>query len=104
MEEIEYVVFDHYYSDIDDNLVNTSDLFVITSDASVFTRATNVVSNYDDAYIIECDSVQEARFVYSYYVDKVEFITDLSDVVSIATDDEVEDSSETVEETDINDL
>ena len=101
LEEIEYVVFDHYYSDIDDNLVNTSDLFVITSDASVFTRATNVVSNYDDAYIIECNSVEEARFVYSYYVDKVEFITDLSDVVSIATDDEVEDSSETVEEIEI---
>ncbi len=51
LEEIEYVVFDHYYSDIDDSLVNTTELFVITSDPSVFTRATNVVSNYDDTFI-----------------------------------------------------
>ena len=87
-EEIEYVIFDHYFSDIDDNLVRTSDLFVITSDSSVFTRNTNVVSNYDDAYIIECESLEEARFVYSYYVDKVDFITDLSDVASVANADE----------------
>lgn len=95
-EEIEYVVFDHYYSDIDSSLVNTAELFVITSDSTVFTRNTNVVSNYDDAFIIECSSVEEARFVYSYYVDKVDFITDMSDVASVATDDE---TSETEGET-----
>ena len=100
-EEIEYVVFDHYYSEINDNAVNTSELFVITSDASVFTRNTNVVSNYDNAYIIECGSVEEARFVYSYYVGKVDFITDMSDVASVATDEtEVSDVPETeVDET-----
>ena len=91
IEEIEYVVFDHYFTEIDDNQVNTTELFVITSDSSVFTRNTNVVSNYDDAYIIECSSVEEARFVYSYYIDKVEFITDMSDIASIATDDIDED-------------
>ena len=52
-EEIEYVVFDHYFTEIDANRVNTTELFVITSDSSVFTRNTNVVSNYDDACIIE---------------------------------------------------
>ena len=101
-EEIEYVVFDHYFTEIDDNRVNTTELFVITSDSSVFTRNTNVVSNYDDAYIIECSSVEEARFVYSYYIDKVEFITDMSDVASIATDDvdeEVPAEESVVEET-----
>ena len=91
VEEIEYVVFDHYFTEINDTQVNTTELFVITSDSSVFTRNTNVVSNYDDAYIIECSSVEEARFVYSYYIDKVEFITDMSDVASIATDDVDED-------------
>jgi hypothetical protein len=102
IEEIEYVVFDHYFTEINDNQVNTTELFVITSDSSVFTRNTNVVSNYDDAYIIECSSVEEARFVYSYYIDKVEFITDMSDVASIATDDvdeEVPAEESVVEET-----
>ena len=102
IEEIEYVVFDHYFTEIDANQVNTTELFVITSDSSVFTRNTNVVSNYDDAYIIECSSVEEARFVYSYYIDKVEFITDMSDIASIATDDvdeEVPAEESVVEET-----
>ena len=90
LEEIEYIEFDHYYSEINEAAVSTSDLFVITGDSSVFTRNTNVVSNYDDAYIIECSSVEEARFVYSYYIDKVEFITDMSTVVSIATADDVD--------------
>ena len=92
-EEMEYVVFDHYYSEINASLVSTSELFVITSDPSVFTRNTNVVSNYDDAFIIECSSVEEARFVYSYYVDKVDFITDMSDVASVASPDDTEEST-----------
>ncbi len=96
LEEIEYIEFDHYYSDINESLVNTTELFVITSDSSVFTRNTNVVSNYDNAYIIECESVEEARFVYSYYVDKVEFITDLSAVASVASPDDTEEVDETV--------
>ena len=90
LEEIEYIEFDHYYSEINEAAVSTSDLFVITGDSSVFTRNTNVVSNYDDAYIIECSSVEEARFVYSYYIDKVDFITDMSTVVSVATADETD--------------
>lgn len=51
----ELIVFDHYYTEIDESVVNTSDLFVQTSDASVFALNTNVVSNYDDVYIIACD-------------------------------------------------
>ncbi len=81
------VVFDHYFTEIDESLVETSDLLVKTSDSSVFTKNTNVVSNFDDVYIIECASVEEARYVYSYYVDKVDSISDLSKVISIATDE-----------------
>ena len=84
---VELIVFDHYYSEIDESVVNTSDLFVQTSDASVFASNTNVVSNYDDVYIIACDSVEEARYVYSYYVGKVDNITDLASVISIASED-----------------
>ena len=85
------VVFDHYFTDIDEDLVETSDLLVKTSDSSVFTKNTNVVSNFDDVYIIECASVEEARYVYSYYVDKVDSISDMSKVISIATDENDED-------------
>lgn len=81
------VVFDHYFTEIDESLVETSSLLVKTSDSSVFTKNTNVVSNFDDVYVIECASVEEARYVYSYYVDKVDSISDFSKVMSIATDE-----------------
>ena len=81
------IVFDHYFTDIDESLVETSSLLVKTSDSSVFTKNTNVVSNFDDVYVIECASVEEARYVYSYYVDKVDSISDFSKVMSIATDE-----------------
>lgn len=82
------VVFDKYYSEIDESLVNTEMLVVKTSKPDIFTKNTNVVSNYDDVYVIECKSVEEARFVYSYYIDKVDSITDMSQTVSIASNDD----------------
>lgn len=97
------VVFDHYFTEIDESLVETSDLLVKTSDSSVFTKNTNVVSNFDDVYIIECSSVEEARYVYSYYVDKVDSISDLSKVISIATDENDEDVADLADLNDGND-
>ena len=99
-EELPVVEFNHYFTEIDESLVETSDLIVTTNDASIFTKNTNVVSNFDNAYIISCDSVEEARYVYSYYVDKVDTITDLSKVISVATDDNDKDIADM---SDIND-
>jgi hypothetical protein len=59
-DKTEEIVFDHMYSDVDASKITTSDLFVSADDASVFTKNTNVVSNYEDVYIISCESVQEA--------------------------------------------
>ena len=87
---VELVEFDHYFSTIDESLVNTSDLLVKTDDANVFTKNTNVVSNYDNVYIISCDSVEQARYTYSYYVDKVQSISDMSNIISMANEDDVE--------------
>ncbi len=98
------VVFDHYFTEIDESLVETSELLVKTSDSSVFTKNTNVVSNFDDVYIIECASVEEARYVYSYYVDKVDSISDLSKVISIATDENNEDVADLDDLNDGNDV
>ena len=98
------VVFDHYFTDIDESLVETSDLLVKTNDSSVFTKNTNVVSNFDDVYIIECSSVEEARYLYSYYVDKVDSISDLSKVISIATDKNDEDVADLDDLNDGNDV
>ena len=86
-----FVEFDHYYSEIDESLIQTSDLFVQASSANVFTRNTEVVSNFDNVYIISFEDVQTARYAYSYYVDKVSAITDLSNVISISTDENVDD-------------
>lgn len=81
------IVFDHYFSKIDEKLVNTTNLLVQTSDKSVFTKNTNITSNYDDVYIISCETIGEARYTYSYYVDKVDNITDMSNVMSIASNE-----------------
>lgn len=86
-----FVEFDHYFTEIDESLVQTTELFVQTSNSSVFTRNTNVISRFDDVYIISFDDVQTARYAYSYYVDKVDNITDLSQVMSIATDENGDD-------------
>lgn len=90
----DYIAFDQYYMSIDESLVQTSDLMVQAEDASVFTYNTPVVSNYDDIYILSFASVEEARYAYSYYADKVEFICDLSSAVSIATGDDTADLSD----------
>lgn len=95
-EEVQLIEFDHYYKEIDTSLVNTPDLFVQTNNPEIFTKNTNVVSNYDNVYIISCDSVEVARYVYSYYVDKVDFISDLSEVMSLAEGEEEEKSEEDV--------
>ena len=86
-EEPQYVEFDHYFSTIDENMVTTSDLLIQADSATVFTYNTNVVSNYDDMYVISCASVEEARYVYSYYIDKVENISDMRSVMTLASED-----------------
>lgn len=83
VNEESYIVFDHLFADIDVSCVNTSSLFVETNDSSVFTKNTNVDSNYENVYIISFNSIEEARYAYSYYYDKVSFITDLSNTVSL---------------------
>lgn len=92
LSEQEEVIFDHYFTEIDELLVETTELFVKTSDPSVFTSNTNIISNYDDVYIIGCESVDEARYVYSYYIDKVDFISDLSEEFSISSGEDNEDA------------
>ena len=88
------VEFDHYYSEIDESLVQTSELLVQTNYSGIFTRSTTVLSNFDDMYIISFEDVQTARYAYSYYIDKVQNITDLSNVISIATDENNEDTAD----------
>ena len=87
-ETPEFIEFDHNFSGIDVSCISTRELFVQTSDSSVFTKNTNVVSNYDDVYILEFDSVEQAQFAYSYYFDKVTHITDLSNTIGLS-DEEV---------------
>lgn len=94
--EESFIVFDHEYSDVNTLVVNTESLFVETSDPSVFTKNTTVESNYDNAYIISFGSVEEARYAYSYYYDKVDLITDMSNVVNLADDEATNTDAEDV--------
>lgn len=84
--EISTITFDKYYSLIDTNAIQTDTLLVKTEDENVFTDNTEIVSNYEDVYIISFDSVAEARSAYSYYNDKVDYISDLSNVFTLALD------------------
>lgn len=77
--------FNKYYSLIDDNIIQTNTLFIKTNNKNVFTKNTNIISNYDNVYIISCKNIQEARYVYSYYVNKVDYISDLSNVIALAS-------------------
>lgn len=77
--------FDRYFSLIDENLIQTEMLFIQATNSDVFTENTNIVSNYDNVYIVAYDSVEEARYAYSYYVDKVEYISDLSNAIVLAS-------------------
>lgn len=99
-DEKSIVVFDHIYNDVDTSNIKTKDLFVQTSDKSVFTKNTNVVSNYENTYIISCVSVDEAKSVFSYYTDKVDFISDLQDTMSLSDND----SSDSKSSKDVADL
>ena len=92
--EVELIVFDHIYNDVDASNIKSTDLFVQTSDSTVFTKNTNVVSNYEDIYIISCSNVDEAKSVYSYYLDKVDFICDLQDTIELC--DETETNEEDI--------
>jgi hypothetical protein len=94
VEEPEFITFDHMYSDVEVSGINTKELFVETDNVSVFTKNTTVESNYDNVYIISFESIEEARFAYSYYIDKVNFISDMSNVVTLA--EETETSEEDV--------
>lgn len=94
VEESEFITFDHMYSDVDVSGINTKELFVETDNVSVFTKNTTVESNYDNVYIISFESIEEARFAYSYYIDKVNFISDISNVVTL--EEETETSEEDV--------
>lgn len=96
-EEESFIVFDHSYSDVNTLVVNTTSLFVEADDPSVFTKNTTVESNYDNAYIISFETVEEARYAYSYYFDKVNLITDLSNVVTLA-DNEASETDSTEED------
>lgn len=77
--------FDKYYSLIDDNTVQTNTLFIQTSNFDVFPKNINIVSNYENLYVVEFDSIEEARYAYSFYVNKVDFISDLSDAIVLAS-------------------
>ena len=101
-EEIDLVTFDHNYSDVDTSIINTNELFVQTNDVTVFTYNTTVESNYDNVYIISFDSVDEARFAYSYYIDKVDYITDLSNVVSLSEESEEQPTEDVADLSNVN--
>ena len=76
--------FNKYYSLIDDNMVQTSSLFIQSSKTDLFTDV-NISANIDDVYIIDFASLEEARYAYSYYVDKVDYISDLSNAIVLAS-------------------
>ena len=73
-EKEEEIRFDHDYTSVSDMDFSTKQLLVGTGNKEVFTKTTNVVSEYEGIYLLQFHTVEETRSAYSYYVDKVDFI------------------------------
>jgi len=73
-ETAEEIRFDHDYSSVSDMDFSTKQLLVGTGNKEVFTKNTNVVSEYEGLYLLQFNTVEETRSAYSYYEDKVDFI------------------------------
>lgn len=51
------------------------------------------MSNYGDVYVVSFNNIREARYAYSYYKNKVDSITDLSDSFTLADNSDFADLS-----------
>ena len=73
VEENTLVVFDHIYNEgisLSQDF-SSCELLVKTSDPSVFTKNTNVVSEYEGVYLLRFANAEETKSAYSYYYGKV---------------------------------
>lgn len=84
------LVFDSYYSLIDDASIQTRELMIKTKDKDLI-KGLNIISNYDDIYIIAFENITEAKYAYSYYIDKVDFVSDLSSSIILASEENTSD-------------
>lgn len=99
VEENTLVVFDHIYNEgisLSQDF-SSCELLVKTSDPSVFTKNTNVVSEYEGVYLLRFANAEETKSAYSYYYDKVGSIEVNKVCFSISTVEET--PQETPQET-----
>ena len=54
---------------------SSKELLIGTDDASVFTWDTTVVSEYNGVYLTRYNSVEETKNAYSYYINKVDYVS-----------------------------
>ena len=70
------VVFDHIFNEgisLSQDF-SSCELLVTTSDPSVFTKNTKVVSEYEGVYLLRFNNAEETKSAYSYYYGKVSSI------------------------------
>lgn len=99
VEENTLVVFDHIYNEgisLSQDF-SSCELLVTTSDPSVFTKNTNVVSEYEGVYLLRFNNAEETKSAYSYYYGKVSSIEVNKVCFSISTVEET--PQETPQET-----
>lgn len=99
VEENTLVVFDHIYNEgisLSQDF-SSCELLVKTSDPSVFTKNTNVVSEYEGVYLLRFANAEETKSAYSYYYGKVGSIEVNKVCFSISTGEET--PQETPQET-----
>lgn len=67
--------FDRIYNGVDVNFdASSCELLIATSDPSVFTADTEVVSEYNGIYLTRYPDASQTKSAYSYYYDKVDLI------------------------------
>lgn len=67
--------FDRIYNGVDVNFdASSCELLIATSDPSVFTADTEVVSEYNGIYLTRYPDAPQTKSAYSYYYDKVDLV------------------------------
>lgn len=72
---------------------SSCELLIGTSDSSIFTWDTTVLSSYDNIYLTSYNSAEEAESAYTYYYDKAE-IVEVNSAFSVATVTDADDTAD----------
>ena len=97
--------FDHLYDgvSIDGLDFSSCELLIATTDISIFTADTEVVSGYNDIYLTRFTNEEQTKSAYTYYYTKSDFV-DVNSVIKANGKDDDRDSNDGHGEADLSEI